>query len=54
MKDEPNIPKTKEEMAEAYKLLDDFRKALARQQAFREVVGKYISEHVPSQEEKEK
>ena len=40
MKDEPYIPKTEEEKAEAYKLLDDFLKALARRQAFREVVGK--------------
>jgi hypothetical protein len=52
MKRQPTnyTPKTKEEIAEAYKLLDDFLKALARRQAFREVVGKYVQENVPRRE----
>jgi hypothetical protein len=46
---EPYTPKTEKEKEEAYKLLDDFLKALARRQAFREVVEKYIVENPPSQ-----
>jgi hypothetical protein len=44
MKDEPYIPKTEEEIAEAYKLLDDFLRELAKRQAFKEVIGKHLSE----------
>jgi hypothetical protein len=45
----PYTPKTGKEKEEAYKLLDDFLKGLARRQAFREVVEKYIVENPPSQ-----
>ena len=47
MKDEPYIPKTEEEIAEAYKLLDDFLRELARRQALRNVLGKYLKENPP-------
>jgi hypothetical protein len=43
MKDEPYIPKTEEEIAEAYKLLDDFLRELAKRQAFKEVMGEHLS-----------
>ena len=36
-------PKTEKEKAEAYKLLDDFMKELARLQAFRELVAAKLS-----------
>jgi hypothetical protein len=46
-------PKTEKEKQEAYKLLNDFLKALARRQAFRKVVEKYIVENPPSQKVRE-
>ena len=42
------LPKTEKEKAEAYKLLDDFLNALARRQAFRELVAaKLVSDRPP-------
>jgi hypothetical protein len=43
MKDEPYIPKTEEEIAEAYKLLDAFLRELAKRQAFKEVMEEHLS-----------
>jgi hypothetical protein len=43
MKDEPYIPKTEEEIAEAYKLLDDLLREMAKRQAFEKVMGEYLS-----------
>ena len=48
MKDEPYIPKTEEEIAEAYKLLDDFLRELAKRQALKNVLTKFVKENVPS------
>ena len=44
-------PKTEKEKAEAYKLLDDFLRELAKRQALKNVLGKYLKESLPSKEE---
>jgi hypothetical protein len=53
---EPYTPKTEKEKEEAYKLLDDFQKALARRVALKNVAEQYISEpsESPRSEEEEK
>ena len=47
-KDESYTPKTEEEKAEAFKLLDDFLSELAKQQAFRELVVRFAAQNPSS------
>jgi hypothetical protein len=40
----PYLPKTEQEQAEAFKLLDELERELAKEEAFREVVAQKILE----------
>jgi hypothetical protein len=41
------VPATEKEKEEAYKLLDDFLRELAKRQALKNVLAKYLKENLP-------
>ena len=44
---EPYTPKTEKEKEEAYKLLDDFLKELAKRKALMKVINSYLEQNPP-------